>query len=275
MPKPADSDSVTGQDEPSWTLLDRDGLVDAYWTSSLPPSKPTDSTPRQNCRPTNGSTRRGFGASPTHSKNTTIPQSLKSANRLSASKTRLRVGNRPRRHRRRLLGDDFIVFDSIAAVEMLTIQYHAVSVTDYDGALATATATIEAEAASTDDDDSGSDGGTEGGRSNDDDTSDTDGSNSSDNDGGSVGGSDSTTEPAPRSTSSPTATPTPTAPGTDTPTPTETESADPTATPAATPAETETSTPPTTEPASGLFTPLAGVGGLVVVVAAILYYRRE
>jgi len=30
MPKSADSDSVTGQDDPSWTLLDRGGLVDAY-----------------------------------------------------------------------------------------------------------------------------------------------------------------------------------------------------------------------------------------------------
>ncbi|MBX0288712.1 site-specific integrase [Halomicroarcula sp. F28] len=36
MPKSADSDSVTGQDEPSWTLLDRDGLVDAYWDVVAP-----------------------------------------------------------------------------------------------------------------------------------------------------------------------------------------------------------------------------------------------
>jgi len=36
MPKSADSDSVTGQDEPSWTLLGRDGLVDAYWDVVAP-----------------------------------------------------------------------------------------------------------------------------------------------------------------------------------------------------------------------------------------------
>jgi integrase len=36
MPKSPDSDSVTNQDEPSWTLLDRDGLVDAYWDVVAP-----------------------------------------------------------------------------------------------------------------------------------------------------------------------------------------------------------------------------------------------
>jgi integrase len=36
MPKSADSDSITNQDEPSWTLLDRDGLVDAYWDTIAP-----------------------------------------------------------------------------------------------------------------------------------------------------------------------------------------------------------------------------------------------
>jgi len=36
MPKSPDSDSVTNQDEPSWTLLDRDGLVDAYWDIIAP-----------------------------------------------------------------------------------------------------------------------------------------------------------------------------------------------------------------------------------------------
>lgn len=36
MPKSADSDSLAEQDEPSWTLLDRDGLVDAYWDAVAP-----------------------------------------------------------------------------------------------------------------------------------------------------------------------------------------------------------------------------------------------
>ncbi|MBX0288537.1 tyrosine-type recombinase/integrase [Haloarcula salinisoli] len=36
MPKSPDSDSLTNQDEPSWTLLDRDGLVDAYWDVVAP-----------------------------------------------------------------------------------------------------------------------------------------------------------------------------------------------------------------------------------------------
>ena len=36
MPKSADSDSLPGQDSPSWTLLGRDGLVDAYWDVIAP-----------------------------------------------------------------------------------------------------------------------------------------------------------------------------------------------------------------------------------------------
>ena len=41
MPKSADSDSLTGQDSPSWTLLGRDGLVDAYW-DVIAPAMQTD-----------------------------------------------------------------------------------------------------------------------------------------------------------------------------------------------------------------------------------------
>jgi len=36
MPKSPDSDSLTNQDEPSWTLLDRDGLIDSYWDVVAP-----------------------------------------------------------------------------------------------------------------------------------------------------------------------------------------------------------------------------------------------
>jgi len=36
MPDTVDSESATGQDSPAWTLLDRDGLVDAYWDAIAP-----------------------------------------------------------------------------------------------------------------------------------------------------------------------------------------------------------------------------------------------
>ena len=36
MPNSADSDTTAGRDSPSWTLLDRDGLVDAYWDVIAP-----------------------------------------------------------------------------------------------------------------------------------------------------------------------------------------------------------------------------------------------
>ena len=36
MPKSADSDSLTRQGSASWTLLGRDGLVDAYWDVIAP-----------------------------------------------------------------------------------------------------------------------------------------------------------------------------------------------------------------------------------------------
>ena len=51
MPKSADSDSVTNPDEPSWTLLDRDGLVDAYW-DVIAPAMRTDGLDPETEQPT-------------------------------------------------------------------------------------------------------------------------------------------------------------------------------------------------------------------------------
>ena len=51
MPELADSDSFTHQDEPSWTLLDRDGLVDAY-RDAIAPAMRADSLDPETEQPT-------------------------------------------------------------------------------------------------------------------------------------------------------------------------------------------------------------------------------
>jgi integrase len=51
MPKSADSESLAMQDEPSWTLLDRNGLVEAYW-DVIAPAMEADGLDPETAQPT-------------------------------------------------------------------------------------------------------------------------------------------------------------------------------------------------------------------------------
>jgi len=104
------------------------------------------------------------------------------------------------------------------------------------------------------------------------------GSDTTDGDSGGSDGGDSNDDDGPDTTPAPTATPspTPTTTVTETPAPPETTDDITTQSPEATRTETATMTGTTgTEPGSLQLIPMAVIGGVVVLVAGLIYYQRE